>query len=331
MKARLLEKAEILNSELTDDDIEFIQQMALWYFANYDDNGGQNSLSLADTYVLSNTTKIDGESLSETKARQIDTLYRYFIDNAKLHVADYGTGNSRDVAPVKPEIQVNSSSKTVTTNSGYQVIGPFNITETAGNVGYDLEILVKDKNGKIIPEKQDDTPIIYVVKNPADMTTDIKSVEEAIGQGDFYLKISSLWSAEFDLTDVNIEANCTYDKMYKTTATLWLAEAEDQPVIKVEKEEILEGKFNLNINKVDEDGNLLPGAAFTIITEDRRVITVTNNGDGTFTTEDIAITTEGQEFIFEIEEITVPGGYTGIVGPFKVKITTKLNTAEQDI
>ena len=327
MKARLLEKAEIVNSELTDDDIEFIQQMALWYFANYDDNGGQNSLSLADTYVLSNTTKVDGESLSETKARQIDTLYRYFIDNAKLHVADYGTGNSRDVVPVKPEIQVNSSSKTVTTNNGYVVVGPFNITETSGNVGYDLEILIKDKNGKIIPEKQDETPIIYIVKNPADMTTDISSVEETIGEGDFYLKISSLWSAEFDLTDVNIEANCTYDKMYKTTATLWLAEAEDQPVIKVEKEEILEGKFNLNINKVDEEGNLLPGAAFTIITEDRRVITVTNNGDGTFTTEDIAITTEGQEFIFEIEEITVPGGYTGIVGPFKVKITTKLNTA----
>ena len=326
MKTRLLEKAEILNSELTDDDIEFIQQMALWYFANYDDNGGQNSLSLADTYVLSNTTKVEGESLSETKARQIDTLYRYFIENAKLHVADYGTGNSRDVAPVKPEIQVNSSSKTVTTSNGYVVVGPFNITETSGNVGYDLEILVKDKNGKIIPEKQDETPIIYIVKNPADMTTDISSVEEAIGEGDFYLKISSLWSAEFDLTDVNIEANCTYDKMYKTTATLWLAEAEDQPVIKVEKEEILEGKFNLNINKVDEEGNLLPGAAFTIITEDRRVIAITNNGDGTFTSADIAITSEGEEFIFEIEEIKVPGGYIGIVEPFKVKITTKLNT-----
>ena len=37
-----LEEAEILNSELTDDDIEFIQQMALWYFANYDDNIGNN-------------------------------------------------------------------------------------------------------------------------------------------------------------------------------------------------------------------------------------------------------------------------------------------------
>src|SRR5699024_4323514 len=110
-----------------------------------------------------------------------------------------GTGNSRDVVPVKPEIQVNSSSKTVTTNNGYVVVGPFNITETSGNVGYDLEILIKDKNGKIIPEKQDETPIIYIVKNPADMTTDISSVEETIGEGDFYLKISSLWSAEFDL------------------------------------------------------------------------------------------------------------------------------------
>ena len=59
---------------LTDDDIEFVQQMALWYFTNHDDNGGQNSLSLVDTYVLSNATKINEEDLTEDKQRAIDSL-----------------------------------------------------------------------------------------------------------------------------------------------------------------------------------------------------------------------------------------------------------------
>lgn len=323
MKEKLMKKANIINSELTDDDIEFIQQMALWYFTNYDENGEQNSLSLADTYVLSNTTKIDGESLTETKARQVDTLYRYFIDNAKTHATEYGVGDSRELLPIKPEINVNSASKTVSTSNGYKVIGPFSISETAGNVDYDLTIKVSDKDGKIIPEKQDETPIIYVVKNPTDMTTDISSIKDAIGQGEFYIKISKLFETEFNLEDVNIEAKCEYGKMYKTTATLWLAEADEQPVVKIDKEEILEGNFKLNINKVDKDGKLIPGAEFTIITEDRQVITLTNNGDGTFSTDNIDITEEGQEFIYEIQEIVVPSGYIGMNGTFKIKITTK--------
>ena len=68
-----------------------------------------------------------------------------------------------------------------------------------------------------------------------------------MGQGDFYLKISNQYNTEYDLTDATIETKCVYDKIYKTTATLWLANEQEQPVIKVEKEEVLEGKININI------------------------------------------------------------------------------------
>lgn len=323
MKEKLMKKADIVNPILTDDDIEFVQQMALWYFANYDENGEQNSLSLADTYVLSNATKINDESLTEEQQRQIDALYNYFVNNAKTNASNYGVGGIRDIAPIKPQVNVNSSSKAVTIDNGYTVIGPFSINETVGNVDYELTITVKDKNGKIIPEKQGDLPIIYIVKNPTDMTTDLSTLKETMGQGDFYLKISNQYNTEYDLTDATIETKCVYDKIYKTTATLWLANEQEQPVIKVEKEEVLEGKINININKVDQNENLLSGAAFTIITGDRQVITLTNNGDGTFSTGDIEITEEGQEFTFEIEEITVPNGYLGLTEPIRIKITTK--------
>ena len=39
-------------------------------------------------------------------------------------------------------------------------------------------------------------------------------------------------------------------------------------------------------------------------TEDRELITIINNGDGTFTAPNIPIKEEGQEFIYEIEEIS---------------------------
>ena len=58
-KTELLEAADIAGSELTDDDIEVIQQMALWYFTNYDENGQYGSFSLANTVVISNILKIN--------------------------------------------------------------------------------------------------------------------------------------------------------------------------------------------------------------------------------------------------------------------------------
>lgn len=310
---------------LTDDDIEFVQQMALWYFSNYDDNGGQNSLSLADTYVLSNTTKIDEEALTEDKQRAIDNLYKYFVENAKKHVTDYGIGTTRDFTYIKPQITVNDTSRAVTTDGNFKVIGPFSITKQEGNVNYDLSFEIKDKNGQVIPEKDEDVPVVYVVANPTDMVPSVDSVDQTIGNGDFYLKISNLYATTYDLTDVTIEPKITYEKLYKTTATLWLGTAEDQPVVKVDKEEVIEGDFNIVIEKVDEDGNLLFGATFTMQTEDRELITIINNGDGTFSVPNIPIKENGQEFIYEIEEISAPSGYIKINGAIKVKITTKLN------
>ncbi len=143
---------------------------------------------------------------------------------------------------------------------------------------------LKDKNGKVIPEKDGDIPVVYIVKNKTDMVQSFDSIDQTIDQGEFYLKISNLYATTYDLTDVTIEPKMSYEKMYKTTATLWIGDAEDQPVVKVDKEEIIEGDFNVVIEKVDENGNLLFGATFTMQTEDRELITIINNGDGTLRT-----------------------------------------------
>ena len=203
-------------AELTSDDIEFVQQMALWYFTNFDENGAENSLSLyytnPNTNKLSNRTKIDDENLTNEKSTAIDALYEFFIDNAKENAENY--------------------------------------------------------------------------------------------------------------TGTNI-----YGNKYKTTATLWIAGDAEQPVVKVDRKEVIDGSFKVVLEKRDEKGNLLFGAEFTMISEDRQnQITITNNGDGTFDCPEIAITEENQEFIYEIEEISTPTGYVGLNGAIKIKITTQLNS-----
>ncbi len=102
-KNKLFENAGISNSELNNDDIEFVQQMALWYYTNADQNGADYSLSLLDTYKLSSASLLNGNSFNASKSEQIDKLYRYFIENALLCVGDYGTGESRDVTLIKGE------------------------------------------------------------------------------------------------------------------------------------------------------------------------------------------------------------------------------------
>lgn len=335
MKENLLRKAEITNSKLTDDDIEFVQQMALWYFTNYDKNGEEDSLSLKDTYVLSNATKINGENFSsiedgEERSNQIDKLYEYFIENAKNNQTKYGTGNTRNFEYTKPEITIDASDKEITEDNNFTIVGPFEITKTEGNVGYVAKFEITDKDGEIIKESIDNIPVVYIVKQPEDITSTYKTLDEVIGKGKFYLKISNTWNSEYDLSDVNLNVEINYEKIYNTTATLWVAGNNEQPVLKVEKEEMIEGKFNLAIIKTDEKGNSLTSDNFnfSIIKVGETGNIILKKDENIFsTTSSILISEVGQEFIYEISETSTEKGYIGLPDSFKIKITTKLNSS----
>ena len=209
------------------------------------------------------------------------------------------------------------------------MIGPVNITKTNLVSDFELEVKIKDALGVEIPEKgPGNVPILY---NMSD--TPLK-VDDLLDNGDVYIKIPQIWDQGYDLSEITIETTVTY---FETKASLWVAAAEEQPILKVEKEKKVEtdrittkritGDLILKINKTDKDGKLLGGASFRIIDETtgRTQIAVTDNGDGTFETPNMIINTEGQTFIFEIEEIKIPSGYVGLDKPFKIKITTKLS------
>ena len=350
LKANLINNVLIYDSanvsrsqleSLTDDDIEFVQQMALWYYTNYDEQaaGNNDSLSFPSTYVLSNATNVNNAALSNDKARAIDALYKYFINNATSHANIYGSGSAREYIPVKPGVRVNDSEKTVSNDiNGVTVIGPFSMTTINGNINYILNgFQIKDGSAqpKTIPIKnEDNTDVVYISTDASSlvkiMQTKIDTLEDAIGQGDFYLTIANnvIETNGYNVNGLTIEPVCTYDISYdyKTTATFWISNiADTQPVIKVEKERIEEGQFRFLIEKRDEEGNLLYGATFELSKEDGSRVVITNNGDGTFNSPFFDITERGQTFIFNLEEIQGPEGYIKLDGKIKIKVTTNLN------
>ena len=103
-KAELLDKAGVSKSEqedITDNDIEVIQQLAMWYFTNYDEQ-------LAGTKpTVSQSTKFPTQFLSINgnnnvfiedgeRRRNLDKLYQYFIygavENADTYLENETTG-----------------------------------------------------------------------------------------------------------------------------------------------------------------------------------------------------------------------------------------------
>ena len=95
-KTELLNKAGIPESEhskITKDDIEVIQQLAIWYFTNYDEQAS-NTKSVSQPYSIYRSQYITINESNDTfrdRADYLDRLFYYFIDGAINNHGRYGT------------------------------------------------------------------------------------------------------------------------------------------------------------------------------------------------------------------------------------------------
>ena len=237
MKETLLSNAGIQNSLLTDDDIDVVQQMALWYFSNYDENGTNTSFSLADSVNLGNLLKIDGDNASNNvedaynsyRANQINKLYKYFINESIKNSSNYGTESIRPANLGNTTISFADTNPSITRNGNFYIAGPFEVQASNTAITVD-SIELKDAKGAIIPEKNNGTSIYTVIKNANDVATFKSSLKDVVGEGSFYIKIETPLVTNYDLSDIALELS-----YYETEATLWTATREDQPVLLVEK------------------------------------------------------------------------------------------------
>ena len=236
-KAQLLETAKCNYVDgydiypLTDDDIDAVQQAAIWYFTNYNEENGKydkyNNTSWLNYTLDGNTyTSLEDYKRHDTdegiiRSNQAITLYKYLIDTAKANANNYSEEN---VSTTGVPAKVNTTKLEYTESGSNYIIGPINITATTNNaIPYDIDFTVS--NG------QTATTNYKLLDKDKNEVASGKTVKDLVGQ-DFYISM-----AKDNVTTVSTNIKIKY----KTTkSTLWASTTnnETQPVMIPKKENI---------------------------------------------------------------------------------------------
>ena len=239
---------------LTDDDIEVVQQCALWYFTNSDPSNASQYAYHFETLPALQLTRTEGgigpfnmtlDDLDPTWSRQTQAsqLYNFLINLAKKSASSYGYGDTRsiDVAPAEV-VNTNVTSEIV---NGRIIAGPFRV-ENSGDTNYDVSAEVKDQNDNSLQ-----FTILDENKQPLTLGTTLKS----LANKDFYISVADNINISKVKVNINIEHLVTVPTFY----TVGGSELIEQPVVivtRTEKEEqkevevpVIRKEFDLSLRK----------------------------------------------------------------------------------
>lgn len=231
--------AEYIASVLTSQDIEVVQQYAIWYFTNGNvgTNGANNSgynATYYNQYVKGSdeenplyrkynsfgTVYVSGYNTNGYKTySQISTeigaarqeyankLYSYLVTNAKNHASD--------PAVTYPSFAMNNSDLSVTVSGAYYKVGPFRVNSGTGTA----DIKLVDRNGNVINRAK------YEILKEGETVFTSDNVNQIFDKN-YYIYIPI---EENEITKVRLTISYT---SYDTEASLWSPEdGTMQPVI----------------------------------------------------------------------------------------------------
>ena len=328
-KATLLVNSGISGTiELTDDDLDVIQQLAIWYFTNKEDAvyhtdfNGEPSLQV----VLEAKKSSDGgiedykaiEDKNKTRFDQMEQLFKYLVTSAKTATES----SNANEAP----LSLNQTTPTATVEGENYVIGPYTINKN-NDTPYTLNITVTDRNGNNLEGKY-----TLLDSNKADITD--KTITDLVGQA-FYLKIPATTISAENIDGIKFSMNGTYRA---TTATYWTSSTNNtvQPIVVIERtpqefsdgNEVLftvSGKYSFKLIKVDskDASKKLQGVEFEIETP-AGTQTYTTDENGEINIADIEITQPGVDTI-TITETSAPEPYKMLLDePLVLNVTKDL-------
>ena len=223
---------------LTDDDIEVVQQLAIWHFTNTDEDAYDQGERLAAIQIKAKESSDGYTAFDEHSNRQEDaqTLYTYFINEAVKNASIYGTGDSRKI--LAPIVLTNTTLKTET-NGDNILVGPFNMTKQS-DLDYTLTTKVLDQNDAEVS----DYKIFYENDNGQKVQLEEgKTLKDIVGKN-FYVAVGK----DSNVNSITLKLLVSY---YESECTFWTVSGsnEDQPVVIVNKKlKTDELKAGLNYN-----------------------------------------------------------------------------------
>ena len=216
---------------VTDDDIDVVQQLAIWYFTNPDSsdkyhysntNFKVNSIpKVDDNYVaigdLPEYEGLDDEPNGWDREDAIEALFQYYITKAKA--------NSNYVSPnnTTTPIEIVKSNATMQKIGSNYVAGPYKINQLL-DVDYTLTATYTDTDGKTI------TPSLGVKDSNGNIVSTNKTIKELVGT-DFYLMMPT----SSNISGIKMTINSSYTSR---TAEYWSVEnapTTEQPVVIVDE------------------------------------------------------------------------------------------------
>ena len=248
--------SDSLKQELTDDDIDVVQQMALWYFTNtkanenadiyHVDYAGEPSfqpVAIAEKGVGSYTTI---EDVNQTRADAMKKLYQYMVKTAKSteNIEYYKTHNGKVEEPITLATEVNP---TVELDGGNYIVGPYKINKN-NDLPFELNAKFTDQDGTDLNGKY---TLLNSSKQAVSQGTTIKDL---VGQS-FYISIPS--SNIDDITKIKF----SYTGSYRTSSKGFWTTTQNpdtvQPLVAVEKQETpLSGEKEVGVAKREFDLSL---------------------------------------------------------------------------
>ena len=204
---------------VTDDDIDAVQQLAIWYFTNpsgdkyhYETSNFKiNSIANVDSNYASMGDIFGDDGWDREDA--IEALFQYYITNAKANSSYQSTNNTTS------PIEIVKSNATMTKVGNNYVAGPYQINQLL-NVDYTLNATFTDINGTTI------TPSIGIKDESGNVTTTAKTLKELVGQ-EFYL----IMPTSSNISGIKMTVNTSYTSKTVDYWSVADAPTTEQPVV----------------------------------------------------------------------------------------------------
>lgn len=200
---------------LTDEDIDVVQQLAIWYFTN-----PSGDYHIDDTFEL----YINGRPLSDIDWDRADTcqgLFYYFVESAEENYQNVSTVTGKPV-------QFSSTNVSIQTQGNRIVVGPYRLQENT-KVSYSLTGTVTDGSGNVTTITN--ANLLDANQNAVAEGTTLKDM---VGQN-FYISLPS--TVNTSKITVSIHGNY-FGTTAKYMAVGQSALAANQPIVLLEKAKV---------------------------------------------------------------------------------------------